>query len=80
MKLEKTTKSGRRPRTSPGLSGLTRPLFVYFRSFSNTYFTEKTVGFSGIRTRMVGIDGKHADHHHGPKLIIVEKKTITIKI
>ena len=31
--------------------------------FSNTYLTEeKTVGFSGIRTRIVEVGGKHAEH------------------
>ena len=42
--------------------GQPRPLSVYFRSFSNTIYTEKTVGFSETRTRIVGIEGKHADH------------------
>ena len=26
----------------------------------------KTVDFRGIRTRIVGIEGEHADHNHGP--------------
>ena len=34
--------------------GLPWPLFVYFRSFQTQVFTEKTVGFSGIRTWIVG--------------------------
>ena len=41
--------------------GQPRPLFV-FLFFSNTNFTEKTVDVSGIRTRIVGLEGKHADH------------------
>ena len=41
---------------NPGL------VFVYFRSFQTQNFTEKTVGFSGIRTRIVGVEGQHSDH------------------
>ena len=37
------------------------PHFV-FSFFSNTNFTEKIVGFSGFRTRIVGVEGEHADH------------------
>ena len=37
--------------------GHPRPLFVYFRSFRI-----ENVDFSGIRTRIVGIEGEHADH------------------
>ena len=37
--------------------GQPRPLFVYFRSFQ-TQFYRKTVGFS----RIVGVEGEHADH------------------
>ena len=44
----------------------TRPLFVFFRTFQ-TLFLEKTVGFSRIQTRIVGVKGEHADHHRGPK-------------
>ena len=33
--------------------GQPRPLFV-----------AKTVDVSGIRTRIVGVEGEHADHHH----------------
>ena len=42
---------------------LPRPLFVYFCTFQTTNFTEKTVmsGVSGMRTRIVGLEGKHAD-------------------
>ena len=41
--------------------GHPRPLFVYFRSFQ-TIYRIKTVDFSGIRTRIVGVEGEHADH------------------
>ena len=41
--------------------GQPRPLFVYFRSFQTQYY-RKTLGFSGIRTRIVGVEGEHADH------------------
>ena len=41
--------------------GQPRPLFVYFLSFSNANSTKKTVGFSGIRTRIVWVEGEHAD-------------------
>ena len=36
--------------------------FCLFLFFSNTNFTEKTVGVSWIRTRIVGVEGEHADH------------------
>ena len=39
----------------------TEPLFVIFVLFKLN-FTEKTVGFSGFQTQIVGIEGKHADH------------------
>ena len=42
--------------------GQPRPHFCLFSFFSNTNFTETTVGFSGIRTRIIGVEGKHADH------------------
>ena len=41
--------------------GQPRPLFVYFRSFQTQYY-RKTIGFSRIRTRIVGVEGEHADH------------------
>ena len=37
-------------------------LFFYFRSFQTQILQKKTVGFSGIRTRIVGLEGDHADH------------------
>ena len=43
--------------------------FCLFSFFSNPNFTEKTVGVSGIRTRIVGI-GEHADHHLCPMLLM----------
>ena len=36
--------------------------FGLFLFFSNTIFTEITVGFSGIRTLIIIVEGKHADH------------------
>ena len=47
-----------------------RPLFRYFRFFQ--IIQNKSVDFSEIRTRIVGVEGKHADHLtitttlHGP--------------
>ena len=38
-----------------------RPLFAYFPSFQTPIY-RKTVVISWIRTRMVGVDGKRADH------------------
>ena len=37
-------------------------LFRLFSIFSNYFITEITIGFSGIRTQIVGVEGKHADH------------------
>ena len=42
--------------------GQPRPLFCLFSFFSNTNFTENTVDVSGIQTRIVGVEGEHADH------------------
>ena len=42
--------------------GQPRPLFVYFRSFQTQFLQEKTVGFSGTRTRIIGVEGEHTDH------------------
>ena len=41
--------------------GLPRPLFVYFRSFQ-TIYRIKTLDFIMIRTRIVRVEGEHADH------------------
>ena len=38
------------------------PGLFFFSWFSHTNFTEKTVGVSGIRTRIVGVESEHADH------------------
>ena len=43
------------------LNGPTRPLFCLFLFFSNTHFYSKTLGFSRIRTRIVRVEGEHAD-------------------
>ena len=42
--------------------GQPRPLFVYFRSFQTQIVQKKNVVFSGIRTQIVGVEGKHVDH------------------
>ena len=42
-------------------NGPTPATFCLFSFFSNTNFTDKTVGFSGIWTQIVGVEGKHAD-------------------
>ena len=42
--------------------GKSQPLFWIFLIFSKTHYTEKTVGFSGIRTRIVGVEGDQGDH------------------
>ena len=44
------------------LMGLPRPLFVYFWSFEAEILQEKTVSISDIRTWIVGVEGRHADH------------------
>ena len=45
------------------LNGSTPASFlVYFHSFQTQFLQKKTVGVSGIRTRIVGVEGKHADH------------------
>ena len=41
--------------------GQPRPPFCLFSFFSNTNL-QKTEGFSGIRTWIVGVEDKHADH------------------
>ena len=38
--------------------GHPRPLFVYFQRV----LKNKTVGFSGIRTGIAGVEGEHAVH------------------
>ena len=39
-------------------------LFVFVRLKHKLY--RKTVGISGIQTRIVGVEGEQVDHHHGP--------------
>ena len=36
--------------------------FCYFRSFQTQILQKKIVGISGIRTRIVRVEGEHADH------------------
>ena len=43
-------------------NGPTPASFCLFSFFSNSNFTEKTLDVSGIRTRIVGVEGKYADH------------------
>ena len=40
----------------------TRASFCLFSSFTNTNFTEKSVGVSSIRTWIIGVEGELADH------------------
>ena len=44
------------------LSGPAPASFCLFSFFSHTNFTEKTVGIRGIQTRIIGVEGEHADH------------------
>ena len=37
-------------------------LFLFIFVLFKHNIIEKTLGFSGIRTRIVGVEGKHADH------------------
>ena len=50
-------------------NGQPRPIFVYFRSFQQQFY-RKIVHFSWNWTRIIGVEGKNADHHHGEPLII----------
>ena len=70
--------------------GQPRHLFVYFHSFQ-TQFYRLTVGFSGIRTRIVRVEGEHADHititaaqcycsHYLSRYVEEETKTIKAKM
>ena len=43
-------------------NGPTPSTFCLFSFFSNKNFTEKTVGFSGIQTRIIREVGEHADY------------------
>ena len=42
-------------------NGPTLASFRLFSFFLNTNFTEQTVGFSGIRTWIIGVEGEDAD-------------------
>ena len=42
--------------------GQPRPLFFIFVLFKHQFYRKKTVGFSGIQTLIVGVEGEHADH------------------
>ena len=53
--------------------------FVFNLFFLSSNFTGKTVGFSGIRTQIVGVEGKLSDHliatmAHNLKILILEFK------
>ena len=37
-------------------------LFLFIFVLFKHNYSEKIVGFSGIRTRIVGVEGEHADH------------------
>ena len=43
-------------------NGPPRPLFVYFSSFRTQILQKNNVGVSGIRTRIVRVEGEHPDH------------------
>ena len=36
--------------------------FTYFRSFQTIIWQNKTVELSRIQTRIIGVEGEHADH------------------
>ena len=54
--------------------GQPRPLFVYFRSFQIQFY-RNIVDFRVIRTQIVGVEGEHSDHYHGPTLTVVCKES-----
>ena len=41
--------------------GQSGPIFVYLNYFQ-THIVQKNCGLNGIQTRIVGVEGKHADH------------------
>ena len=43
-------------------NGPTPASYCLFSFFSNTIFTENTVGFCGLQTLIVGVECKYADH------------------
>ena len=52
-----------------------RPLCL-LSFFSNTNLQKKTVGFTAIRTRIVRVEGEHADHNHGPRHLVFEPQNL----
>ena len=63
--------------------GRTRTLFVYFCSFQTQLLQKKKLAFGGIRTRIVGVIGKQADHLYttmAPHSSILVKKKSCFKI
>ena len=44
------------------LNGATPASFFIFVLFKHQFYRKKTVGFSGIQTLIVGVEGEHADH------------------
>ena len=54
-------------------------LFLFILILFNTqFYRKKTVGFSQIRTRIVRVEGKHADHL--TTITAQRKKTWTVKL
>ena len=51
--------------------GQPRPLLIYFRSFRQQ-FCSKMLDFSGIRTRIVGLEGDQADHLTTTKAQVIQ--------
>ena len=45
-------------------------LFVYFRSFQATFILNITVYFSGIWTRIIRVEGKHANRPTQSYLVV----------
>ena len=41
--------------------GQSRPLLLIFNSFQIQFY-RKIEDFNGIRTQIIGVEGKHADH------------------
>ena len=52
--------------------GNSRPLFVYLRSFQSTYGI-KTEDFSGIRTRIDGVEREYASYHTLTSTLFLKK-------
>ena len=44
------------------LMGKPRPLFLFIFVLFKRHFTEKTVGLSGIQTRIDGVESERDDH------------------